>query len=39
MSKIVIIRGGEYKCRVVQMCLKLRDEQLKTIMIYTDYYI
>ena len=26
------MRGREYKCRVVKMHLKLRDQQLKTIM-------
>ena len=26
------MRGGEYKCRVFKMHLKLRDQQLKTIM-------
>ena len=31
MSKTVIMRGGDYKCRAVKMCLKLRDQQLKTI--------
>ena len=32
ISKEVIMRGGEYKCRVFKMHLKLRDQQLKTIM-------
>ena len=27
-----MVRGGEYKCRVSKMCLKLRDQQIKTIM-------
>ena len=27
---MVIIGGGEYKCRVSKMHLKLRDQQLKT---------
>ena len=26
------MRGGEYKCRIFEMHLKLRDQQLKTIM-------
>ena len=30
ISKTVIMRGREYKCRVVKMHLKLRDQQLKT---------
>ena len=32
ISKLVIMRGGEYKCRIFEMHLKLRDQQLKTIM-------
>ena len=32
ISKPVIMRGGEYKCRIFEMHLKLRDQQLKTIM-------
>ena len=31
ISKTVIVRRGEYKCRVVKMHLKLRYQQLKTI--------
>ena len=31
VSKI-IMRGGEHKCRVPKMCLKLRDQQLKISM-------
>ena len=31
MSKPVIVRGEENKCKVVKMHLKLRDQQLKTI--------
>ena len=30
-SKTVIVRGREYKCRVVKIQLKLRDQQPKTI--------
>ena len=26
------MRGGEHKCRVPKMCLKLRDQQLKISM-------
>ena len=26
-----MVRGGEYKCRVSKLCLKLRDQQIKTI--------
>ena len=29
ISKPVIIRGQEYKCRIFEMYLKLRDQQLK----------
>ena len=32
ISKPVIGRGGEYKCRILEMHLKLRAQQLKTIM-------
>ena len=32
IPKIIIVRGGEYKCRIVKMYLKLRDQQHKTIM-------
>ena len=32
ISNTVIVRGGEYKCIVFKMHLKLRDKQLKTIM-------
>ena len=35
ISKPVIVRRGEYKCRLLEMHLKLRDQQLKTIS-YTD---
>ena len=31
-AKTVIVRGGEYKCRVFKMHLKLRHQPLKTIM-------
>ena len=30
--KPVIVRGGEYKCRIFETHLKLRDQQPKTIM-------
>ena len=40
ISKRVILRGGEYKCRIVKMHLKLRDQQLTTITcIYRLLYI
>ena len=42
ISKPVIVRGGEYKCRIFEMHLKLRDQQLKTIMyvcVYVCVYI
>ena len=29
ISKPVIIRGQEYKCRILEIRLKLRDQQLK----------
>ena len=32
ISKPIIVRGGEYKCRIFKTHLKLRDQQLKTIM-------
>ena len=38
ISKQAIMRRGEYKCRILEMHLKLRDQQLKTtfcIYIYT----
>ena len=31
LSKIVILKDGEYKCRVLKMYLKMRDQQLKII--------
>ena len=31
ISKPAIMRRGEYKCRILEMHLKLRDQQLKTI--------
>ena len=31
ISKTVIVRAGDYKCRPVKMHLELRDQQLKTI--------
>ena len=34
MSKTVIARGGEKKCRVVKMHLKLRSQQLKKSCIH-----
>lgn len=38
VSKI-IMRGGEHKCRVRKMCLKLRDQQLKiSVKKYTLLY-
>ena len=32
ISKAVIMRGREHKCRILEMHLKLRDQKLKTIM-------
>ena len=32
ISKPAIMRRGEYKCRILEMHLKLRDQQLKTIL-------
>ena len=32
ISKPVIVREGDYKCRISEMHLKLRDQKLKTIM-------
>ena len=31
LSKLVILKEGEYKCRVLKMYLKIRDQQLKII--------
>ena len=31
ISKPVIMRGGQRKCRVFKMHMKLRDQQIKTI--------
>ena len=30
-QKTIIVRGGEYKCKGDKMCLKLRDQRLKTV--------
>ena len=39
-SKPAIVRRGEYKCRILEMHLKLRDQQIKTILyINIDCYI
>ena len=32
ISKPVIVKGSEYKCRTLKMHLKLGDQQVKTIM-------
>ena len=32
ISKTGIMRGGEYKCRIIKTCLKVRDQQLRTII-------
>ena len=32
ISKPAIMRRGEYKCRILEMYLKLKDQQLKTIL-------
>ena len=37
--KPVIMRGGEYKCRIFKMHLKLRDQQLKTITLFIYIFI
>lgn len=29
LPKTVIMSGGEYKCRTVKMCYKVREQQLK----------
>ena len=37
ISKPANMRRGEYKCRILEMHLKLRDQQLKTnLHMYTD---
>ena len=33
ISKPAIVRRGEHKCRILDMQLKLKDEQLKTILL------
>ena len=33
ISKPAIVRRGEYKCRILEMYLKLKDQQLKTILL------
>ena len=32
ISKLVIMRKEEYKCRILEMHLKLKDQQLETIL-------
>ena len=32
ISKPAVVRRGEYKCRILEMHLRLRDHQLKTIL-------
>ena len=32
ISKPAVVRRGEYKCRILEMHLKLKDQQLKTIL-------
>ena len=40
ISKPAIVRRGQYKFRILEMHLKLRDQKLKTILyIYIDCYI
>ena len=34
-SNPVIMKGGKYKCRILEMHSKLRDQQLKTILYST----
>ena len=39
MSKLAILRRGVYKCLILEMHLKLKDQQLKTLIyIYIDFY-
>ena len=39
ISKPAIVRKGEHKCRLLEMHLKLKDQQLKTILfIYRQLY-
>ena len=38
MSKPAIVRRGDYKCKILEIHLKLRDQQLKTIL-YVYMYI
>ena len=39
LRKIVIMSGGENKCRTVKMCYKVREQQLKRNYICGIYYI
>ena len=39
ISKPAILRKGQYKRRILEMHLKLRDQQLKTRLYITDCYI
>ena len=32
ISKLAIVRRGEHKCRILEMHLKVKDQQLKTIL-------
>ena len=39
ISKLEIVRKGEYKCRILEIHWKSRDQQLKTTLhIYIDCY-
>ena len=38
ISKPIMVRRGEYKCRILEMYWKLRDEQLKTLYMYIYIY-
>ena len=39
ISKTVIMRGGEYKCKVVKMQLKLRNHEFNHIYNHNHIYI
>ena len=32
ISKLTIMRRGDHKCRILELHLKLKDQQLKTIL-------
>ena len=39
LPKTVIRSGGEYKCRTVKMCYKVREQQLKKYYVCGTYYV